>query len=157
MAAKRVRRRREVVVTTRQTPWNATKEQAKQFAKVRKLQNRIHQLEQDLAAAKRAEADAIVTANEQKRLRMAALPTAVRAAALDAIANMPVRKLLQVGLSPILVVEIAKWSLELDGEQGSIFKLAKPIHLQPRQPLVDTTSAPASGAEILERFERSRS
>lgn len=127
MASKRVRRRkREAIVTTRQTPWNATKAQAKQFAKERKLRGRIHQLEQELAAAKRAEADAIVTANEEKRLRLAAVPSRKQYMALKAFAGLPASMLVQFGMVDH-GIELARWVVDL-GRQAAADDISRLLH-----------------------------
>jgi hypothetical protein len=97
-------------------PFGATKARGKQFAAERKLKNRIHELEQQVAALERREADAHVKLVEAERRALIGQPTAGQHAALKVFAALPTATMVELGLVDH-GLELARWSLELQGKK----------------------------------------
>lgn len=118
-------------------PFGATKARGKGFAKERKLLNRIHELEQQVAALERREAVAHARAIEAERLEIVARPTPMQLAALRAISNLTANDIVELNLVQHAIV-LTNWFRALNRPVTGIFKLAKPIIVPPRADIVET-------------------
>lgn len=103
-------------------PFGATQARGKQYAATRKLQNRIHELEQQVVVLERREAHAHAKVMEAERLARDAQPTAVQVVAMEAFARLPAMVLLELEQrAPGIVaygIELGKWALRLRGTLG---------------------------------------
>ena len=94
-------------------PFAATKARGRQNAATRKLLNRIHELETELAAVQRREAHAHARAEDAERRIRSNVLTEDQLNSLRRIVHVPLTKLVDLDLqAPALV--IAKWLIEIE-------------------------------------------
>lgn len=106
-------RRRDRLAGKRLEPFGATQKRGKQYEKERKLKNRIHELEQELAGNLTALANLNASKVDAERKARDAQPTENQLNALRRIAHVPLTKIVELKLeAPALV--IAEWVLALE-------------------------------------------
>lgn len=94
-------------------PFGATKKRSKKFEQERRVKNRIHELEQALAASERSAAHLTAELVEAKRKVDAGRPHASQLAALRAFATLPMTIMIELGLDRE-GAELARWALNLE-------------------------------------------
>lgn len=117
------RRKRDPLAGPRPEPFGATKARGVKYAKQRKLFNRIHELEEQVAILERREAHAHARAEEAERKLAGARPNVRRVLAMEAFARLPAITLIELEAHVPRIVdhalELGRYALELQGKRDA--------------------------------------